>query len=60
MAEAFLRQFVGDLIEVASAGTIATDRPDPGVVAAMAEDSIDISIARPKLLDRRLSQRPIV
>ncbi len=51
MAEAFLRQFAGDFIEVASAGTIAADRPDPGVVAAMAEDGIDISTARPKLLD---------
>jgi arsenate reductase len=34
IAEAFLRRFAGDDIEVASAGTIAADRPDPGVVAA--------------------------
>ena len=51
MAEAFLRRFVGDDVEVASAGTIAADRPDPGVVAAMAEIEMDISSARPKLLD---------
>jgi len=51
MAEAFLRRFVGDDVEVASAGTIAADRPDPGVVAAMAEFDMDISCARPKLLD---------
>jgi len=51
MAEAFLRRFTGDDVEVASAGTIAADRPDPGVVAAMAEAGIDISAARPKLLD---------
>jgi arsenate reductase len=51
MAEAFLRRFAMDRIEVASAGTIAADRPNPGVVAAMAEVGIDISSARPKLID---------
>jgi arsenate reductase len=50
MAEAYLRHFMGDAVEVASAGTIAADVPDPGVVAIMAEDGIDISAARPKLL----------
>ncbi len=38
-------------MDVASAGTIAAEVPDPGVVAVMAEDGIDISAARPKLLD---------
>jgi arsenate reductase len=51
MAEAYLRHMLGDRVEVASAGTIAADVPDPGVVAVMAEDGIDISAARPKLLD---------
>jgi len=51
MAEAFLRKFMGDAVEVASAGTVSADRPDPGVIAAMAELGIDISAARPKLLD---------
>lgn len=51
MAEAFLRRFAGDRVEVASAGTIAGERPDSGVVAAMAEAGIDISQARPKLID---------
>jgi phosphinothricin acetyltransferase len=51
MAEAYLRHFLGDRVDVASAGTIAADVPDPGVVAVMAEDGIDISAARPKLLD---------
>lgn len=51
MAEAFLRHFAGEAVEVASAGTIAADRPDPGVVAVMAEAGIDISSARPKLLE---------
>src|SRR5271154_3084099 len=50
MAEAYLRHFAGDAVDVASAGTIAADVPDPGVVAIMAEDCIDISAARPKLL----------
>jgi L-amino acid N-acyltransferase YncA/protein-tyrosine-phosphatase len=57
MAEAYLRHFLGDQVDVASAGTIAADRPDPGVVAAMAEDGIDISAARPKLLDPRRLER---
>lgn len=50
MAEAYLRHFAGDRVDVASAGTIAADVPDPGVVAIMAEDGIDISGVRPKLL----------
>lgn len=57
MAEAFLRRFVGDDVEVASAGTIAADRPDPGVVAVMAEMGMDISSARPKLIDPALVAR---
>ncbi len=57
MAEAYLRAFAGDLVEVASAGTMAADRPDPGVVAAMAEDGLDISGARPKLLDPTVVER---
>ncbi len=57
MAEAFLRRLVGDDVEVASAGTIAADRPDWGVVAAMAKVGFDISHARPKLLDPGLVER---
>jgi arsenate reductase len=45
------------LLKVASAGTIAADRPDPGVVTLMAEDGIDISSARPKLLDPAVAER---
>jgi arsenate reductase len=51
MAEAFLRRFVGDTVDVASAGTTAADRPDPGVVEAMHELDMDISGASPKVLD---------
>jgi protein-tyrosine-phosphatase len=57
MAEAYLRCFLGDRVDVASAGTIAADVPDPGVVAVMAEDGIDIGAARPKLLDAGVAQR---
>jgi arsenate reductase (thioredoxin) len=57
MAEAYLRHFAGDRVDVASAGTIAADVPDPGVVAIMAEDGIDISTARPKLIDPALALR---
>ena len=57
MAEAYLRRYVGDAVEVASAGTIAADRPDPVVVAVMAEVGIDISAARPKILDTAIADR---
>jgi arsenate reductase len=57
MAEAYLRHFSGDAVEVASAGTEAADEPNAGVVAAMAEDGIDISSARPKLIDPELAAR---
>jgi arsenate reductase len=57
MAEAFLRRFAGDAIEVASAGTIASGRPDAGVVAVMAEIDIDISRAQPKLIDATMIAR---
>lgn len=57
MAEAYLRAFAGDDVEVASAGTEAADMPNAGVVRAMAEDGIDISRARPKLIDERVASR---
>ena len=57
MAEAYLRHFAGDRVEVASAGTTAAGHPDLGVVSAMAEDGIDISQARPKILDETAAGR---
>jgi len=57
MAEAYLRHFSGDQVEVASAGTEAADAPNAGMIAAMAEDGIDISSARPKLIDPKLAAR---
>lgn len=57
MAQAYLRFFAGDAIDVASAGTETADASDAGVVAAMAEDGIDISAARPKLIDPTTAAR---
>ena len=57
MAEAYLRHFAGDAVEVASAGTEAAAAPNAGVVAAMAQDGIDISAARPKLIDPDIAAR---
>ncbi len=55
MAEAYLRHLAGDQVEVASAGTEAADAANAGVVAAMLEDGIDISAARPKLIDPEIA-----
>jgi len=57
MAEAYLRALGGYNVAAASAGTIAADAPDPRVVMIMAEDGIDISAARPKLLDKAVLDR---
>lgn len=57
MAEAYLRHFAGDAVDVASAGTIPAEKPEPIVVQAMADDGIDISRARPKLIDPSLAQK---
>lgn len=50
MAEGFLRTLAGDRVEVASAGTRAT-QVNPLAVAAMAELGIDISSHRSKSVD---------
>lgn len=57
MAEAYLRHFADGAVEVASAGTIPADQPAEVVVKAMAEDGIDISKARPKLIDPETATR---
>ena len=57
MAEAYTRLFCDSDLEVASAGTIAADQPDAGVVQVMAEDGVDISSARPKLIDSEMVKR---
>jgi arsenate reductase (thioredoxin) len=57
MAEAYLREMAKGAVDVASAGTIPADRPAAIVVEAMAEDGIDITNAKPKLIDPEIAKR---
>jgi arsenate reductase len=50
MAAAYLTHLAGDLIEVRSAGSAPADSINPAVVAALAEDGIDIAGEVPKVL----------
>ena len=54
MAEAFARHLAADAVEVASAGTLPGGTLDPTVVEAMAERHIDISRARPKVIEQSM------
>ena len=50
MAAAYLSALAGDRVEVRSAGSAPADTVNPAVVAAMAEEGIDISAEVPKVL----------
>ncbi|WP_413544428.1 arsenate reductase ArsC [Citricoccus nitrophenolicus] len=50
MAAAYLQHLAGDRIEVRSAGSQPADTVNPAAVQAMAEEGIDISAHRPKVL----------
>lgn len=50
MAAAYLTHLGGDRVEVRSAGSAPADTVNPAVVAAMAEEGIDISAEIPKVL----------
>ena len=50
MAAAYLSHLAGDRVEVRSAGSAPADTVNPAVVAAMAEEGIDISADVPKVL----------
>jgi arsenate reductase len=50
MAAGYLQHFAGDRVRVLSAGSVPADAINPVAVAAMAEEGIDITAARPKLL----------
>ncbi|GAA4240189.1 arsenate reductase ArsC [Actinomadura meridiana] len=50
MAAAYLTHLGRDRVEVRSAGSAPADTVNPAVVAAMAEDGIDISAEIPKVL----------
>ena len=57
MAEAFTRHYAGDAIDVASAGTMPSDRIHPVVAQVMLEQGIDLSASRPKLLTAEIADR---
>lgn len=50
MAAAYLTALAGDRVEVRSAGSAPADQVNPAVVAALAEEGIDISKEIPKVL----------
>ncbi len=50
MAAAYLQSIAGSEIEVRSAGSEPADQLNPAVVAAMAEEGIDLGAERPRLL----------
>ncbi len=50
MAAAYLTHLAGDRVDVRSAGSAPADTVNPAVVAAMAEEGIDISAQTPKIL----------
>jgi len=50
MAAGFLQHLAGDRIEVLSAGSQPADRINPVAVEAMAEEGIDITAEKPKVL----------
>lgn len=57
MAEAFARHIGGDSIDVASAGTMPSDRVNPVVAQVMMERGIDLSSSTPKLLTAEMAGR---
>lgn len=54
MAEAFAKRMARNAVDVASAGTVPGGEMNPIVVAAMAERNIDISGARPKIIQQAM------
>jgi protein-tyrosine-phosphatase len=50
MAAAYTRRLSGGAVEVRSAGSEPADQVNPSAVAAMAEEGIDITAERPKVL----------
>ena len=50
MAAGYLEHLAGDRIDVLSAGSQPADQINPVAIQAMAEEGIDITTARPKIL----------
>ena len=57
MAAAYLAHLSGGAVEVRSAGSAPADEVNPSAVAAMAEEGIDITAERPKVLTTEAVQR---
>ncbi|PZE77672.1 arsenate reductase ArsC [Curtobacterium sp. MCBD17_019] len=51
MAAGYLQHLAGDRVTVLSAGSEPADHVNPVAVAAMAEDGIDITAGRPRVLE---------
>ena len=51
MAAGYLQHLAGDRVRVFSAGSAPADSINPGAVAAMAEEGIDITDSTPELLE---------
>ena len=60
MAAAYLRALAGDRIEVRSAGSEPATELNPAVVAALAEDGIDIRGTRPRVVTAEDAQSDVV
>jgi protein-tyrosine-phosphatase len=56
MAAAYTRHLSGGAVEVRSAGSEPADQVNPSAVAAMAEEGIDITAERPKILTTQAVQ----
>lgn len=56
MAAAYLTHLAGDRVEVRSAGSAPAESVNPAVVAALAEEGIDISSETPKVLTTQAVQ----
>ena len=54
LLEAFAKRMARNAVDAASAGTVPGGEMNPTVVAAMAERGIDISEARPKLIQQAM------
>ena len=50
MAAGYLAHLAGDRVTVLSAGSAPADQVNPAAVAVMAEEGIDLTTARPKIL----------
>ena len=61
MAAGYLAHLAGDRVTVLSAGSAPADQVNPAAVAVMAEEGIDLTTARPKILtDQAVRESDVV